>query len=332
MKKLYPLKFKTAWKPKVWGGEAWDLCGFEDEASVVSEGFLADSDLADLLETYMGELTGDAQFDWYNLHFPLLVKHLDIQDRISVQVHPDDTVAAERFDAYGKSEFWYVTEAGPDARIYMGFKEDTDASTLYSACLEGRAEQLLNTYIPRPGDCFYIPAGTVHAAGGGLKIAEVQEASDITFRLYDWGREHDPSTRREMHLEEALDCIDYRRYDETSCSCHLASEIHADKAAGDAHLLIESPQFVITSLQLQMPAEVSTESLQSCIVYLCMEGQVTVSADGADYPLAAGETMLMPASLDRHRLTPGAGGVRLLRVHLPQPPQEDLYPEKEEEA
>lgn len=331
MKKLYPLKFKPVWKPKVWGGESWDICGFEGEASLVSEGFLADSDLADILETYMGDLTGDALFDWYNLHFPLLIKHLDIQDRLSVQVHPDDTIAAERFDAYGKSEFWYITEAGPDARIYMGFKEDSDASALYRTCREGRAETLLNEYIPRRGDCFYIPSGTVHAAGGGLKILEVQEASDITFRLYDWGREHNPATRREMHLEEALDCIDYRRYDEASCCGHLDDKPETD-GKNQLRSLVETPQFLIASLWLQEPVQVPTDSFQSCIIYCCTSGQASVRADGNDYSLETGASLLIPASLGPHTLIPAPGGAHLLRIHLPQPPRDDVYDGPEQEA
>lgn len=317
MKKLYPLKFKPVWKPKAWGGEWWDLCGFNDEdASIVAEGFLAENDVADILETYMGDLVGDEIFDWHNLHFPLLVKRLDIQDRLSVQVHPDDRVAAERFDSYGKTEFWYVTEAGPDARVFMGFREDIDAEKLYKACQDCTVDQLMNVFIPRPGDCFFIPAGTVHAAGGGLKIAEIQESSDMTFRLYDWGREHNPATRREMHLDQALDCIDYRKYDEAAC--------HRYRPEG-VQVVAKCEQFVITSLDLHGPAKVPMESFRSFIIYQCLEGELVVKADGADYPLAAGETMLVPASLDNLLLVPGPKGAKLLQAHLPQPPKEDVY-------
>ena len=319
MKKLYPLKFKPTWKPKAWGGEWWDVCGFEDEASVVSEGFLADNDLADILETYLGDLVGDAIFDWYNLHFPLLTKRLVVEDRLSVQVHPDDTVAGERFDDYGKTEFWYVVEAGPDARIYMGFKEDTDACVLYSACKAGTADRLLNEIVPKPGDCFFITPGTVHAAGGGLKIVEIQEASDITFRLYDWGRELNPATRREIHLEEALDCINYRKYDETAFRHHRPEGVQ---------VMAECPQFVITSLMLDepsRPARIRMEEFKSCLIYSCLSGSVTVSVGSESYRLASGESLLIPASLDDLLLTPAAGGCHLLQTHLPQPPKEDLY-------
>lgn len=316
MKKLYPLKFKPQWMPKAWGGESWDLCGFEEEASVVSEGFLAENDLPDILETYLGDLVGDEIFEWNNLYFPLLIKRLYVEDRLSVQVHPDDTVAAERYELYGKTEFWYVTEAGPDARIWMGFKEDTDAGTLYRACKDGTAPALLNVYTPRPGDCFFIPPGTVHAAGGGLKITEIQEASDFTFRLYDWGREFNPATRRELHLEEALDSIDYRKYDETANACSCPDGVK---------VLVDDPHFVLTSMRLKTPAKVPMDSFKSCVVLCCTEGSASVEAGGARYGLAAGECMLLPASLDDVMLVPAPGGVHLLQVHLPQPPKEDIY-------
>ena len=319
MKRLYPLKFNAILKEKAWGSETWDLCGFEEDASVVSDGFLAENDLPDILETYLGDLVGDEIFDWYNLHFPLLIKHLDIQDRLSVQVHPDDRVAEERFDAYGKTECWYVLEAGPDARVYMGFREDTDAGTLYAACKAGTAQSLLNEIVPHPGDFFFIPAGTVHAAGGGLKIAEVQEASDITFRLYDWGRELNPATRREMHLDEALDCIDYRRYDAAANSAHIS-----DSEQG-IRVLAQAPQFVVTSLRLTKPAKVAMEPFKCCVVYMCLQGAASVETGGGSYSISVGETMLIPASLDDLLIVPAAGGVHLLQAHLPQPPKEEVY-------
>jgi mannose-6-phosphate isomerase len=319
--------------PKAWGGEHWDLCGFEETPSVVSDGYLADNDLPDILETYLGDLVGDEIFDWHNLYFPLLIKRLVVEDRLSVQVHPDDEVAAERFGEFGKTEFWYVLEAGPDARIWMGFKEDTDAGTLYKACHDGTADQLLNAYKPQPGDCFFIPTGTVHAAGGGLKIAEIQETSDMTFRLYDWGREFNPATRREMHLDEALDSINYKKYDEAACSCHLETDPAKAVEKGESvRVLVEDPHFVITSLSLTAPAKIAMEQFRSCVVFQCLTGSLTVQCDGASFPLAAGETMLIPASLDTVTLIPAAGGTHLLQVHLPQPPKDDVYdgPEPDE--
>jgi len=235
-------------------------------------------------------------------------------------------VAADRFGEFGKTEFWYVVEAEPDARIWMGFKEDTDASQLYKACQDGTAEQLLNAYSPKPGDCFFIKPGTVHAAGGGLKIAEIQEASDRTFRLYDWGREFNPATRRAMHLEEALDCIDYRKYDEASCSCRLETDPSAAVKKGDGvRVLVEDPHFIITSLSLTAPAQVAMEPFKSCVVLICTKGSLTAETAGERCSLTAGEVLLVPASLDTVTLNPAAGGAHLLQVHLPQPPKDDVY-------
>ncbi|MCR5710174.1 MAG: class I mannose-6-phosphate isomerase [Bacteroidales bacterium] len=318
MKKLYPLKFRPEWKPKAWGGEWWDLCDFENEISVVSNGFLADNDLADILETYMGDLVGDEQFDYHNLYFPLLIKRLVVDQRLSVQVHPDDETAGERYGLFGKTEFWLVTEAGPDARIWMGFKEDTDAGTLYRACQDGTAQNLMNEYIPKPGDCFFIPTGTVHAAGGGLKIAEIQETSDTTFRLYDWGREHNPATRRQMHLDEALDCINYKKYDEAAFSGHL-------KGDDQVRVLVECGHFVITSLPLRSPARVRMDEFKSFIIYNCITGSAKVKCAGEEYPLTAGEIMLVPASVEEVVLVPGPEGAHLLQTHMPAPPKDDVY-------
>ncbi|MBR5056892.1 MAG: class I mannose-6-phosphate isomerase, partial [Bacteroidales bacterium] len=214
-RKLYPMTFEPLVEERAWGSESWLVAAMgEGRNSVVTNGFLAENDLDDILETYMGDLVGESIFNYYNLQFPLLVKILDVRENLSVQVHPDDTIAFERFFDYGKSECWYVLESSPDARIYMGFKRETSAGEFYEKCKDGTVVELMNVIHPEAGEAFFIPAGTVHACGGGLKIAEVQEPSDITLRLYDWGRENDPATARQMHLEEALDCIDYGKFDE----------------------------------------------------------------------------------------------------------------------
>lgn len=232
VKKLYPLKFQPILKTKIWGGnrlakeyskhpgpeeeidlshigESWEIADLGDESNVVSEGFLAENSLFDLLETYLGDLVGDKVFEMYNLQFPVLVKLLDISKDISVQVHPDDEIALERYDNYGKEEFWHILDADESARIYLGFKRKVTAAEFYDKCKDGTVVQLLNEIRPRKGDNFHIKPGTVHSAAGGIRLVEIQQPSDITFRLYDWEREFDPKTAREMHLEEAIDCIDY---------------------------------------------------------------------------------------------------------------------------
>ncbi len=194
-------------------GESWEVADMGIEDSVVANGWLAGNSLGDVMETYLERVVGESVYNYYGRQFPLLIKFLDINDRLSVQVHPDDEIAAERYDSLGKAEIWYVLDAKPGAKVYMGFNREMSAQEFYDRCNSGTVEEVLNVIYPKKGDAIYIAPGTVHAADGGILIAEIQESSDMTFRLYDWGRENDPATARQMHLEEAIDLIDYRPYD-----------------------------------------------------------------------------------------------------------------------
>lgn len=343
MKKLYPFKFAPYAKEVVWGGsslvsgfgktvpmgedgkpsadsshigETWEVSDMPGRLSVVSNGFLAGNDISDLMETYMGEIVGDNAFDYYNIQFPLLIKLLDICGRLSVQVHPDDVTAGERYGSYGKTEFWYVIDAKPDAEVYMGFKRDTSAAELYEACKAGTAQELMNVFHPRKGDFFFVEAGTVHAAAGGVIIAEVQESSDITFRLYDWGRENNPATRREMHLEEALDCIDFKQYDESKYHGHAGKGVCS---------IASCNHFGINSIDLTAPRNVNREEIESFVVYICTEGAAAIDADGETYTLGRGETILVPAAVDEFTVRPVSEGTHVLEVYLPHITETDGY-------
>ncbi|MBQ0122294.1 MAG: class I mannose-6-phosphate isomerase [Bacteroidales bacterium] len=334
MKKLYPLKFKPVFKERIWGGnsfgdrigEAWLVADMEDTSSVVSDGFLAENDLSDILETYMGDLVGDRVFDFFNLQFPVLIKTMDIADRLSVQVHPDDEVACERFYSYGKNEFWYITAAAPGSAVYMGFKRDTTAEEFYNACREGRVQDLMNVYHPAVGDCFFVEAGIVHSAAGGIRTLEIQQPSDITFRLYDWGRENDPLTRREMHLEEALDCISYKKYDE--------KRYFFRSSAGEVNFT-DRNHFVINGFNLLEPSRISIERYGSFAVYICTGGGAAVryvSDEGPQVcPLAEGQAVLVPSSLDEVVLVPERKDTHLLEVRMPRMEENeyDFYEEKD---
>ncbi len=242
-KKLYPLKFIPVASRRPWGGnalvselgkrfvecdedgnevpvpsdeligESWELADMGIEDSVVANGWLAGNTISEIMETYLERVVGEDVYNYYGRQFPLLIKFLDINDKLSVQVHPDDEVAAERYDSLGKAEIWYVMDAKPGAKMYCGFTREVSAQEFYDRCHNGTVEEILNVIEPRKGDVIYITPGTVHAADGGLLIAEIQESSDMTFRLYDWGREFNPATARKTHLDEAIDVIDYRAFD-----------------------------------------------------------------------------------------------------------------------
>lgn len=341
MNKLYPLKFVPILKEVVWGGsslvkkygkqvpvdeetktpvvninkigESWELVDMDNETSAVANGFLAENTLADLIETYMGNLVGDNIFDFYNLQFPLLVKMLDIRENLSVQVHPNDEVAFERYFSLGKNELWYVMEADKEAKVYMGFNRDVSASEFYQRCKDETVEEVLNVYHPQKGECFYIEAGTVHAAGGGLIIAEIQDASLLTYRLYDWGREHNPKTARTMHLEEAIDCIDYKKYDD-------AKYHHTNLSA--TQTIVESRHFTVNNIALKESYKVSTDNFNSFIFYFCSQGsalfQLPQNSDKEEYDIKVGESMMIPASLDELIIVPKQEGTTLLEVHIPK--------------
>ena len=344
-KKLYPFKFIPVASRRPWGGsdlvnvmgkrfvecddegnetllgpdvligESWELADMGTEDSVVANGWLAGNTISELMETYLERIVGEDVYNFYGRQFPLLIKFLDINDKLSVQVHPDDEVAAERYDSLGKSEIWYVMEAKPGAKMYCGFTRDVTAQEFYDRCKNGTVEEILNVVYPKKGDVIYVTPGTVHAADGGLLIAEIQESSDMTFLLYDWGREFNPATARKLHLEEAIDIIDYRAFDsglyrkgplwgeeashvpckahecccgddchcheeghECHCGddCHCHEEHHHAEEGGVVETLVESPQFNVTKLHLSDPLHIYTEKFESFIVYICLEGAASV--------------------------------------------------------
>ena len=225
MATLYPLKFTPVLKEKIWGGnkietilkhkisplkncgESWEISGIVDDESVVANGFLAENNLNELMEIYLTDLVGEKNYEKYGLGFPLLIKFIDAQDNLSVQVHPDDAFAQERYGQNGKTEMWHVIQADEGAGLYVGFNQKITAQQYLDAVEGGTLEEYLKFYPVKPGDTFMIPAGTVHAIGKGVLLAEIQQPSDITFRIYDWNRVDDQGNSRELHTEEAFDAI-----------------------------------------------------------------------------------------------------------------------------
>ena len=367
-KKLYPFRFIPVASRRPWGGhdlmkklgkefvecdeegneipvpadeligESWEIADMGIEDSVVSEGWLAGNTLSELMETYLEKVVGEEVYNYYGRQFPLLIKFLDIHGKLSVQVHPDDEIAAERYDSLGKAEIWYVMDAEPGAKVYMGFNREVSAQEFYDRCHNGTVEEVLNVIYPKKGDSIYVAPGTVHAAEGGLLIAEIQESSDLTFRLYDWGREFDPATARQTHLEEAIDLINYGKFDESlykkgplweeECSCGHEHHHHHDEVA---EKLVETPQFNVTKINLTDPLHIYTEQFASFIIYMCVEGeasvQVPVENEAGEkgmenYVIKAGETILVPAQMQDFYLVPRDRSTVLLEAVTR--PEEDL--------
>lgn len=342
---LYPLRFIPVPAERPWGGnalatrfgkpfdpqktigESWEISGFEQDSSVVAEGYLEQNALYDIIETYMGDIVGEEIYKIFGNEFPLLIKLLDIRNKLSVQVHPDDETAFDRHNSYGKSEAWYVLSAEPGARIYMGFNRDMDPNDFYRRCREGRAEEVLNVIEPKAGDFFYIEAGTVHSADAGVVIAEVQQLSDVTYRLYDWGRELDPATRREMHLDLAFDCINYRKYD---------PEHYFVPASRGAGRLTDNRHFTINLMDLKDTFHIYPDRYESFILYFAVSGAASLTPPqgkpGTETRISAGEWILVPAAYPDFLLRGEEPGTRVLEVYIRLEEEKDSYLDDETEA
>ena len=393
-KKLYPLKFVPVASRRPWGGhdlvnklgkefvecdddgneskiasdeligESWEIADMGIEDSVIVNGWLAGNTLSEIMETYLERVVGENVYNYFGRQFPLLIKFLDINDKLSVQVHPDDEVAAERYDSLGKSEMWYVLDAKPDSKVYMGFKREVTAQEFYDRCNDGTVEEILNVIHPKKGDVLFITPGTVHAADGGILIAEIQESSDMTFRLYDWGREKDPAKARPIHLEEAIDIIDYRPYDpgkfrkgplwgdEAShvpccnhdCHCDEHEHHHHDHEAKEGEVvetLVESSQFNVSKLHLADPLHIYTEQFESFIIYVCIEGAASIQVPSTkengeaymeNYEFAKGETILIPADMPDFYLVPRDRSTVLLEALTRVEEEMDEYIDPNTEA
>ena len=304
---------ETVLGPDVLIGESWELADMGVEDSVVENGWLAGNTISEIMETYLERVVGENVYNYYGRQFPLLIKFLDINDKLSVQVHPDDEVAAERYDSLGKAEIWYVMDAKPGAKMYCGFNRDITAQEFYDRCQNGTVEEVLNVICPKKGDVIYITPGTVHAADGGILIAEIQESSDMTFRLYDWGREFNPATARKMHLDEAIDVINYKAFDP---SIYRKGPLWGEESQEEDHViqeLVECPQFNVSKIKLADPLHIYTDKFESFIVYICLEGAASIQVPSTkengeacmeNYEFKKGETILIPADMPDFFLVP----------------------------
>lgn len=320
---LYPLKFRPRLKERIWGGrrlsdklgkrlpkerpigESWEISGLDGDLSVVSNGMLAGNNIEELIEVYMGELVGDRVYEKFGLQFPLLIKYIDAHDKLSVQVHPDDELAGKRHEGYGKSEMWYVVDCDPGSELYLGFDGAVTPESYRERVAQGTLPDVLSHIKVHPGDAFFIPAGTVHAIGGGVLVAEIQQASDITYRIYDWGRTDASGKSRELHTDLAADAIRFDNGD--------PYRVTASPRKNEAVALKKSPYFTINLLEVDGTAERLHVERDSFVVYMLLDGKVTLGwAEGTE-TVKKGETLLVPACIEEVTL---AGQGKLLEIYI----------------
>lgn len=327
MNALYPLKFKSQYKERIWGGnrlaslfqknlpqgskigESWELSTVEDSSSIIENGYLQGNDLLEIIPLYMGDLMGDQVYERFGDEFPLLFKLIDAEDVLSVQVHPDDSVSKKRHSAYGKNEMWYVIDAEKDSILYNGFNKNLSKEEFLQRLEDGTVEEDLQAVPVKPGDVFYIPAGRIHAIGKGIVLAEIQQSSDVTYRVYDWNRKDSIGQPRELHLDLAVDVIDYQQNKETYSNY--------TPIWNKSIQVVKSPSFVSHFIQCNQAIERNYHFLDSFVVYFCVEGTLEVQSEGEAYPLTAGECMLIPAEIKELRLHP-KGEAKLLEVYIPE--------------
>ncbi len=323
--KLYPLKFKTIFKDKIWGGqkiktilgkdfgslpncgETWEISGVQGNISEVAHGHLEGKNLKELIERFESSLVGNKIFGQFGNEFPLLVKFIDANEDLSIQVHPDDKLAKERHNGFGKTEMWYIFQADGGAQLVSGFNRKMTREKFLDYFERGRIKDVLNFEKVFNDDVFFLPAGRIHTIGKGLLLAEIQQTSDITYRIYDFDRVDDKGNKRELHVEQSLDAIDYTYHDNYKTVYH--------SKVNEPVKLVKCPYFTTNKLECSKSIERDYHYLDSFVIYVCMGGQLVIHYEGGKVNVTMGECVLLPASLKKVKLET-TGGFKMLESYI----------------
>ncbi|MDY6801944.1 MAG: type I phosphomannose isomerase catalytic subunit [Bacteroidota bacterium] len=333
MNQIYPLKFKPQFKEKIWGGqhlkkylnkllpenkkigESWEVSGVDNNISIVENGFLQGNNLQELIEIYMGDLVGDRVYNQFGLEFPLLIKFIDANDVLSIQVHPDDELAKKRHNTFGKTEMWYIIEAEQDAELISGFNQKIDKASYLKHLNSNELPKILNFEKVKKGNVFYIPSGRVHAIGKGIILAEIQQTSDVTYRIFDWNRKDEQGNYRELHTDLAVDAIDYNQYN------NYRTDYTSEKNSTSE--IIKCNYFQTNILDFNQRIEKNYNQLDSFVIYICIEGEFEIIYNKNEKTLVKkGETVLIPAVFEQLFLNPVMDS-KLLEVYIPEPENEN---------
>ncbi|MDF3079185.1 MAG: mannose-6-phosphate isomerase [Sphingobacteriaceae bacterium] len=314
---LYPLKFRTIFKDKIWGGEkiktylgknfsplpncgeTWEISGVKSDVSIIADGELAGQSLASVLENRKGELVGNTVYSRFGNEFPLLVKFIDANDDLSIQVHPDDRLAKERHNSFGKTEMWYVIQADPGSTLITGFNQKVDEQVYLDKLNGGKLTDILNQEQVQAGDIYFLPAGRVHTIGKGLLIAEIQQTSDITYRIYDFDRVDDKGKARELHTEEALAALDYEVYPDY--------KTQYSKTKNEVAEAVRCDYFTTNVLDFTGSTSRDYSAFDSFIIHVCVSGSYTLIANGTTTEVKIGDCVLLPATIKNVELDTTSG-------------------------
>lgn len=320
---LYPLKFHPILKERLWGGtklkdvlnksiesditgESWELSGVTGDISIVENGELKGTSLQELIQQHGATLLGKSVVDRFGTDFPILIKFIDAKQDLSIQLHPNDELAKKRHNSFGKTEMWYVMDADPGAKLIVGFDRDVEQEEYVQSLEEGTLEKLMNYEVVGEGDTFFINTGKIHAIGAGVLLAEIQQTSDVTYRVFDFNRRDKDGNLRELHTELALDAMDYTRKDDF--------KVNYAQTRDTVNEMVDCPYFKTNFLDLTEPLQQPLTERDSFTIYMCVGGEAEIANDAGKVHLNKGETALLPASSSLVNIT--TKGAKLLEVTI----------------
>jgi mannose-6-phosphate isomerase len=303
--KFYPLTFTPILKDRIWGGtklktylnksitsettgESWEISTVTGDISVVASGIFEGKNINEIIDLHPTEILGKSVTARFGKQFPLLFKFIDAKEDLSIQLHPNDELAKERHNSFGKNEMWYVMQADDVSRLVVGFKNDSNQQEYLEKLADKKLVSLLEEYPVKKGDVFFLETGTIHAIGAGVVLAEIQQTSDITYRIYDWDRVDANGNGRELHTELALDAINYNI---------THSKIEYTEKPNHSSAVVDCPYFKTNIIALQ-DRFIWKKSKDAFTVFMCTNGQFELVLNGEIMRYQMGDTILIPAIID----------------------------------
>jgi len=322
MSKLYPLKFEPILKEKIWGGqklasilnkksklpnagESWELSDIEGDTSMAINGEHKGQSLKQLLEIFKSDLVGEKNYNLFGNKFPLLIKFIDAREDLSIQLHPNDELAKKRHNSFGKTEMWYVMQADKDSNLIVGFNQKITPDVYLKHLEQKTLTQILNFDKVKEGDTYFIEVGRVHAIGAGIVLAEIQQTSDITYRVYDWDRVDDDGNERELHNDLAIDAFNFNMADNF--------RVTYAKDKNQSNQMVSCPYFTTSFIEITDTIK-KHNNKDSFIIYICVDGKVTINFFNNEETISKGQTVLIPAALKDFSLS--SNYAKLLEVYV----------------
>lgn len=318
--KLYPLQFEPILKERIWGGnklktlleksiisnktgESWEISTVQNEVSIVANGSLKGKSLGDLISDYPEDILGKSVYSKFGKQFPLLFKYIDAKEDLSIQVHPNDILAKKNHNSFGKTEMWYVIQSDEDSRLILGFKEDSSPESYLEKLNNKSLLDILDTKIANSGDAFMLDTGIIHAIGAGIVVAEIQQTSDVTYRIFDFDRKDVNGKRRELHNDLALEALNYKK---------TAVQRYYDKSKNISNNIVNCDYFTTNFILLEGQMNVQKTD-DSFTVYMCVEGDFELNANNQPYNYKMGDTILIPAQLTNFQIS---GEASILEIYI----------------